>query len=207
MSIRSSLRRGLLPVLALSLVGAWFAAPLARDRDARREIAGISYRIPAAFHVRPLEGDGLFMQVALPEWGPLDENRPGWNDNVNILIEEGINTIPQLWDGLWSGLPGEERSGHRRVTRMYRIEPNLTVKETSLGREIVIPDQNLTTFPVGVMICWRPRPDLPNGSCGLLFDRDGQRWKVTFGRDRMKEFMAFKQQAISLIDSFKDKIK
>lgn len=206
MATRSIPRRGILPVLALALLGAWPAEALAGDGSARREIAGITYRIPAAFHVRPLDGDALFMQLSLPDWGPLDEDRPGWDDNVNILIEKGMNTIPQLWHDLWSGSPGEELGGLReRVTRIYRIEPNLTVKEIPLGRDIVIPDQDLTTFPIGIMRCWRPRPDLPNASCALLFDRDGQRWKVTLGRDRMKDFSTFKQRAIETIDSFRVK--
>lgn len=206
MAMSSILHRGVLPVLVLALLGAWLAGTLAGDGGARREIAGITYRIPAAFHVRPQEGDALFIQVSLPDWGPLDADRPGWDDNVNILIEEAINTIPQLWNDLWSGVPGEDIDGIReRVTRIYRIEPNLTVKEISLGRDIVIPDQDLTTFPIGIMRCWRPRPDLPNASCALLFDRDGQRWKVTFGRDRMKDFSTFKQRAIEKIDSFRVK--
>ncbi|WP_133251560.1 hypothetical protein [Zavarzinia aquatilis] len=204
------LRRAILPVLVLvpvlALLGAWLAETLADDGGARREIAGITYRVPAAFHVRPQEGNALFIQLSLPDWGPLDEDRPGWDDNVNILIEEGINSIPQLWDDLWSAVPGENIGGIReRVTRIYRIEPNLTVKEISLGRDIVIPDQDLTTFPIGIMRCWRPQPDLPNASCALLFDRDGQRWKVTFGRDRMRDFSIFKQQAAQTIDLFREK--
>lgn len=205
MATRSILRHKILPTLVLALLGAWLAGGLAGDGSARREIAGITYRIPAAFHVRPLDGDALFMQVSLLDWGPLDENRPGWDDNVNILIQKAINTIPELWQQLWNGLPGEDDILRRRVDRIYRVEPNLTVKEMALGWDIVIPDQDLSSFPIGVMTCWRSRPLLPNAACALRFDRDGQRWEITFGRDRMKDFMTFKQKAVETIDSFRTK--
>ncbi|WFS69599.1 hypothetical protein CFBP4996_26360 (plasmid) [Agrobacterium leguminum] len=179
---------------------------VASSEDFDRVQAGpIKYRIPKEYRTSNQSGDSIFIQFHVADWGPLDRDRSGWKDNVNVLITPQPQDIAGQYDALWDGTPSGAPTKSKTIERTYRIEPDFTVQEMGSTYDIVIPDQDGATMPLGLMQCTRPNPPVfPNASCALLFDRDGQRWTVTFGRQFLHRYAEFRGRATTLFDSFRE---
>lgn len=184
-------------------------AAVSQGADGKRRITvgPVTYSIPREAKPGHLDGeDSLFMQFALPDYGPLGRDVPGWDDNVNLLLrpfqtKHGVLfSIAQRYEQEWDGTPVNEFSGLNVIEKTYRIEPGFTVQEMGFGFDIVIPDQDRSTMPLGVMRCGRPKEFMPNAACALMFDRDGQRWKVSFGR----QFMALHGEIRARVEAIMD---
>lgn len=197
---------GAVAVLAVAMLVARAAGEL--DGGTRVEIGDVIYMIPPEFRERPSE-NAMFLQFALPDWTALTRDVPGWEDNVNVLVEP-LKTdtgrrasIPELYDGQYDGTPVGTMSNYSRIERIYRIETGLTVQEMGSGFDIVIPDQDMATMPLGIMRCTRAREFFPNPDCSLLFDHDSARWSVSFGRQFMADHAAIRARATDVIDGFR----
>lgn len=193
-------------IVALVVACVASALPLPAESDDYDLVrAGpVHYAIPKIYRAES-DGNGLFLQLALPEWIPLKKNQPGWADNVNILVNRQPAPIAQIYDLHWDGAPTGSLTPSKRIERIYRLKSEFTVQEMGSGYDIVIPDQDRNTFPLGIMRCNRPR--LLKGyapSCALLFDRDGQRWEITFGREFLSRYREFRERATHLLDSFRE---
>ncbi|MFA1676907.1 hypothetical protein ACDY97_30315 [Rhizobium mongolense] len=190
----------LLPVLAVFQFGR-----ASGDGFARVQAGPVSYLIPKGYGVSNVSGDSIFMQVSLPDWGPLGKDRTGWNDNVNILIEPQRAPIGVVYDLEWDGSPSGKLTKWKQIERTYRIEPEFTVQEMGSTFDIIIPDQDRATMQLGILQCTRSKPPVfPNAGCSLLFDRDGQRWKMSFGRQYLHRYGEFRERATTLLDSFRE---
>ncbi|WP_157091783.1 hypothetical protein [Methylobacterium nodulans] len=78
-------------------------------------------------------------------------------------------------------------------------------QEMGSGFDIVVPDQDRKSMPIGVLECSRPEPPVfPNAGCAYRFDRDGQRWQVSFGRQFLPRYREFRERATALLDSFRE---
>lgn len=165
----------------------------------------ITYRIPKEYRAGGDADNNVFMQVRFADWGPLERDRPGWEDNINILIGRQPQDIAGQYDALWDGTPIGAPTKSKKIEQIYRIEPEFTVQEMGSTFDIVIPDQDFSTMPLGIMQCTRPNPPVfPNAACSLLFDRDGQRWKISFGRQYLQRYAEFRERATTLFDSFRE---
>ena len=165
----------------------------------------ITYRIPKEYRAGGDADNNVFVQVRFADWGPIERDRPGWEDNVNILIGRQRAPIAIVYDHQYDGTPIGESGKWGKIERTYRIEPEFTVQEMGSTFDIIVPDQDRTTMPLGILRCTRPNPPVfPNASCGLLFDQDGQRWKITFGRQFLHRYGEFRERAVTLFDSFRE---
>lgn len=169
------------------------------------QAGSVTYRVPKAFRAEGDSKGDLFLQARLSDWGPLERDRPGWTDNVNILIEPLRSPISAVYDSQWDGSPSGKLTKWKQIERTYRIEPEFTVQEMGSSFDIIIPDQDRSTMPLGVLECTRPNPPVfPNASCSLRFDRDGQRWTITFGRQYLQRYGEFRARSTDLIDNFRE---
>ncbi len=160
------------------------------------------YRVPLSYRPVPNGKGGISILVSFPNFGPLVGDKPGWDDNAQILVQKQINTIGMLWDTQWDGTPTGMVEWNT-IQKTYRIEPEFTVQEMGSGFDIVIPDQNLEAFPLGLLRCDR-RKEGTYPACSHLFDMNGQRWQVSFGRQFIHNFRQIRERAVTLVNSFKE---
>jgi hypothetical protein len=199
------MKRSILIALGCAIALAPLGMALSGDNSFDHLQAGsITYRIPKEFRAGGDSDGDIFIKVRLSDWGPLERDAPGWEDNVNILITPQPAPIAVIYDHHYDGTPVGTPGKWTEIVRTHREEPDLTVEVMGSVYDIVIPDQDRATMPLGFMRCTRPNPPLlPNASCGLLFDRDGQRWKITFGRQFLHRYSEFRERATTLLDSFR----
>ena len=161
--------------LALAVALAGFAAlAVAQGAVGKRRItvASVTYDIPSEAKPGYIDGqDSLFMQFALPDYGPLRRDVHGWEDNVNLLITRQPDPISRQYENQWDGTPIGKKLKWNSIQNTYRIEPGFTVQEMGSGFDIVIPDQDRSTMPLGVMQCGKPKEFLPNAACELIVNR------------------------------------
>lgn len=175
------------------------------DKTEELRAGPITYYVPKAYRAGGDKENNVSVQVAIPDWGPLERDRPGWQDNVNIFIGRERYPIAEQYDGMWDGTPIGKTTKWNQVERTYRIKPEFTVQEMGSGLDIIIPDQNYALMPLGLMQCTKPKPPtFPNAGCTLLFDRNGQRWQISFGRQFLHRYREFRKRATALFDSFRE---
>lgn len=192
--------------LTIVTVSGFFAFAFEETRDPNYDYAtagGHHYKIPKVYGDGGFGGDGLGFPVSYPDFGPLLEDKPGWDDHALLLVTTQVNTIAQLWNSLWDGTPRGEMTPWDEIKRTYRIEPEFTVQVTGSQYDTIIPDQDRKTFPLGVMRCVRAE-DYPYPGCEYMFDRNGQRWKISFGRQFLSDYKQIRDKATRLVDSFEE---
>lgn len=165
----------------------------------------ITYYIPKEYRAGGDTDNNVFIQLKLADWTPLERDEPGWMDNINILVGPQFAPIARVYIDQYDGTPIGKMLRSKQIERTYRIDPEFTVQEMGSSYDIIIPDQDRELMPLGLVRCTRPNPPtLPNASCALLFDRDGQRWKISFGRQFLHRYGEFRERATTLFDSFRE---
>ena len=191
-------------LLSLALLG-FGALAVAQGAEGGKIVhAGpVAYRVPEEYRPSNVSGTSLFMQFALPDYGPLRRDVHGWEDNVNLLVTRQPAPIAVIYDHQWDGTPIGGKRKWNTIEKTYRVEPGFTVQEMGSGFDIVIPDQDRSTMPLGVMRCGRPKEFMPNAACELMFDRDSQRWKVSFGRQFMARHGEIRASVEAVMDGWR----
>lgn len=188
---------------AMALVGLLGKAGALRSEPVV-EIAGVSYRFPKEYRASASDkNDSLGIQFSREDLSPLAADIQGWDDNINLLITKRITTIPMLYDHAWDGTPeGLTSIGMLKLVRVYRVEPDLMIREMEKFHDIVIPDQDMKTMPIGMMRCAKPAKHMMNTSCSLMFDKGEQRWKITFGSQYLNDYMSIKNSVENKMKGF-----
>lgn len=188
---------------AMALVGLLGKAGALRSEPVV-EIAGVSYRFPKEYRASASDkNDSLGIQFSREDLSPLVSDTQGWDDNINLLITKRINTIPMLYDHAWDGTPeGLTAIGMLKLVRVYRVEPDLMIREMEKFHDIVIPDQDMKNMPIGMMHCYKPSEHMMNAACSLMFDKGEQRWKISFGRQYLNNYMSIKNNVEEKMKEF-----
>lgn len=197
-------------VLAVAGLAVLLAVSGGLDTRQRVEIGDNVYLVPREFGRVSSGEDIMALQFDRHDWTALKRDLGGWDDNVNVLIAALVNehgrraTIPELYGSQYDGTPVGITTGWSRIERIYRIEPGMEVRAMGSQEDVVIPDQDMVTMPEGFMVCGRPKPYLMNASCKLLFDHDGTRWHIDFGRQFMGDYATIRARATAAVDAFKE---
>ncbi|WP_157091782.1 hypothetical protein [Methylobacterium nodulans] len=89
----------------------------------------LRYKIPKSFKADNTSGTELFLIISLPDWGPPEKHRPGWEFAAHILVTSRPAPIGVIYDYQWDGTPVGSQTTWTKIKRIYRIEPGLTVQE------------------------------------------------------------------------------
>ncbi|MCV9907032.1 hypothetical protein OIV19_05280 [Brucella sp. HL-2] len=179
------------------------SAGLFWHREKKATIAGRHYIVPEDYSRTATsdDGRGIYIKVSRTDFRALARDVPGWDDNILILVQSVNNTVSELWDSAWDGSPSHWKT---EITKQYEIPGGFVVREYDDGWDTILgPDETPGTPDFGFMRCSRPKPIVGYApDCTLMFDRNKQRWQVTFGRQFVENYKEIRRKAEQLIDSF-----
>lgn len=161
------------------------------------------YKASGGYH-QPTKQNDLFVQFEKTNMGPLSGNVPGWENNVNLLLSDFAFPVEQLYDNMWDGdlEPEVEPSKITTIIKKTQINENLLYQEMGGFTDIILVTDNNGNFD-GFMMCDKYEMKGSANACQFLFNEEGKRWKISFGKQFIEDYKQIRRDVIKRMDSFK----
>lgn len=171
-------------------------------------IGETTYRIPEEYGAgsTPPDEPGrnvMSIQFRKGDMGPLLHNVPGWHDNVNLLLSNDPVPVEDLYEDGYDGTPVSAGAYARElvIVSTEKINDNLTYQVMSGHNDIILARTNDGSFD-GFMRCTKYDMQGASNACEYFFNHEGNRWKISFGKDYILDYRVVRDNVIGKMREF-----